>query len=377
MMQMFRQTALFALLAILVSPAFATDAHDDHHGEEFKAGEMITHHIADAHVIHLFGNVHIPLPCFIWTEQGLDVFLSSEFHYHEGHPTTTYTSPKGYTYENHHETIYIVDGMDAGHSHEAEGHSEHTGSGDHGHDHHGVKPLDLSITKTVFGMLFIMIIMCFVFFRVAKRYKQREGQAPKGIQNFFEPLILFIRDEVAVPSIGKGKADRYMPFLLTVFFFIWMCNILGLIPFVGGFNVTGTMGVTIVLAAIVWLMTMFSGNKHYWGHIFWPPGVPMFVKVILVPIEIASIFIKPAVLMVRLTANITAGHIIILAFVSLIMIFGQGGEAAGLGVGVGVGATAFMIFMFFIELLVAFLQAYVFTLLAAIYFGEATHEEHH
>ena len=374
---MFRQTALFVILAILASPAFATDAHDDHHGEEFKAGEMITHHISDAHVIHLFSNVHIPLPCFIWTEQGLDVFLSSEFDYHEGHPTTTYTSPKGYTYENHHETIYIVDGMDAGDSHEAEGHSEHTGSADHGHDYHGVKPLDLSITKTVFGMLLIMIIMCVVFFRVAKRYKQREGQAPKGIQNFFEPLILFIRDEVAVPSIGKGKADRYMPFLLTVFFFIWMCNILGLIPFLGGFNVTGTMGVTIVLAAIVWLMTMFSGNKHYFGHIFWPPGVPMFVKVILVPIEIASIFIKPAVLMVRLTANITAGHIIILAFVSLIMIFGQGGEAAGLGIGVGVGATAFMIFMFFIELLVAFLQAYVFTLLAAIYFGEATHEEHH
>ena len=164
---------------------------------------------------------------------------------------------------------------------------------------------------------------------------------------------------------------------IIFFFFIWMCNILGLIPFLGGFNVTGTMGVTIVLAAIVWLMTMFSGNKHYFGHIFWPPGVPMFVKVILVPIEIASIFIKPAVLMVRLTANITAGHIIILAFVSLIMIFGKGGEAAGLGIGVGVGATAFMIFMFFIELLVAFLQAYVFTLLAAIYFGEATHEEHH
>lgn len=374
---MLRQTALILFLATLAGPAFAGDAHDDLHAEEFKAGEMITHHIADAHVIHLFGNIHIPLPCFIWTDKGLDVFMSSVFHYHEGHPSTTYKSPKGYTYENHHETIYIVDGMGASHSDEADSHNTHASSAVEGHEELGVKPLDLSITKSVFGMLLIMVVMCLVFFRVAKGYKKRKGQAPKGIQNLFEPLILFIRDEVAVPSIGKRKADRYMPFLLTVFFFIWMCNILGLIPFLGGFNVTGTMGVTIVLAAIVWLMTVFSGNKHYWGHILWPPGVPMFVKVLLVPIEISQIFIKPAVLMVRLTANITAGHIIILAFVSLIMIFGQGGEAAGLGIGVGVGATAFMIFMFFIELLVAFLQAYVFTLLTALYFGEAIHEEHH
>ena len=192
-----------------------------------------------------------------------------------------------------------------------------------------------------------------------------------------EPLILFIRDEVAIPSIGAKKADRYTPFLLTVFFFIWMCNLLGLVPFLGGFNITGTLSITIVLAFIVFVITNVSGNKHYWGHILWPPGVPLPIKFILVPIEFAQVFIKPAVLMVRLTANIAAGHIVILAFVSLVILFGKQGDAVAAGFGVGVGATLFMVFMFFIELLVAFLQAYVFTLLAALYFGDATQEAHH
>jgi F-type H+-transporting ATPase subunit a len=191
-----------------------------------------------------------------------------------------------------------------------------------------------------------------------------------------EPLILFIRDEVAIPSIGSAaKADKFMPFLLTSFFFIWIANMLGLIPFIGGFNVTGTISVTLVLATIVFIITTVKGNKHYWKHILNPDGVPLPIKFILVPIEFASIFIKPAVLMIRLTANITAGHIIILSFVSLVLIFAQNG--IGAEIGVGIGSVLFMIFMFFIELLVAFLQAYVFTLLAALYFGDATQEAHH
>jgi F-type H+-transporting ATPase subunit a len=149
-----------------------------------------------------------------------------------------------------------------------------------------------------------------------------------------------------------------------------------LIPFIGGFNITGTLSVTMVLAGIVFIITTVNGNKHYWGHILWPSGVPLPIKFILVPIEVASIFIKPLVLMIRLTANITAGHIIILSFVSLILIFMEQ-SGMGVGMGVGVGSTLFMIFMFFIELLVAFLQAYVFTLLAALYFGDATQEAHH
>ena len=189
--------------------------------------------------------------------------------------------------------------------------------------------------------------------------------------------MLFLRDEVAVPNIGAKKADKFMPFLMTVFFFIFFANLLGLIPFIGGFNVTGTLGITMVMAAFVLVITTINGNKHYWGHLFWPPGVPLFVMPIIIPIEIVGMFLKPIVLMIRLTANISAGHIIILAFVSLILIFGQGGEALVAGYGIGVFSTAFMIFMYCLELLVAFLQAFVFTLLAAIYFGDAVQEAHH
>lgn len=376
MKQLFRIFLLLCTTTFLGYSASAEGHEEEHeaHGE-FNAGEMITHHIADAHIIHIAGPIQLPLPVILWTDKGLDMFSSSNFAYDNmGHPTATYTSPKtGYTYENHHETIYIIDGME--HDHAAEGHAEHTS--DAHAESNGVKPMDFSITKTVFGMLFVILLMIVLFSRVSKAYKKRQGQAPKGVQNVMETLILFVRDEVAIPSIGKGKADKYVPFLLTAFFFIWMCNLLGLIPFLGGFNITGTMGVTIVLAGIVFIMTIVSGNKHYWAHILWPPGVPLALKPMLIAIEFAQIFIKPAVLMVRLTANITAGHIIILAFVSLIIIFGQNGDAVGAGFGVGIGATAFMIFMFFIELLVAFLQAYVFILLAAIYFGDATSEAHH
>mgnify|MGYP006249348587 FL=1 len=250
-----------------------------------------------------------------------------------------------------------------------------------GHDHGahhagGVEIVDLSITKSIFGMLLMMGLVLVLFASAGRGYSKRKGQAPKGLQNALEPMVLFIRDEVAIPSIGKKKADRYLPFLLTVFFFIFFSNLLGLIPFIGGFNITGTLGITAVLATLVFVITTVSGNKHYWSHILWPAGVPLPIKFILVPIEIASIFIKPFVLMVRLTANITAGHIIILAFTSLIFILGEqfGG---GVGIGTGVFSTLFMIFMYMIEFLVAFLQAYVFTLLAALYFGEATHEAHH
>jgi F-type H+-transporting ATPase subunit a len=235
---------------------------------------------------------------------------------------------------------------------------------------------DLSITKSVFGMLLILAVMVWMFLSIAGYYKKNPGQAPKGMANALEPLIIFVRDEIAKPSIGD-KADKFMPFLLTVFFFIFFCNLLGLVPFLGGFNITGTIGVTVVLATLVFFLTNLNGNKHYWGHIFWPPGVPLPVKFILVPIEVFSIIMKPAVLMIRLTANISAGHIIILAFTSLIFIFGDGGHAIGAGSGMGVFSTAFMIFMYFLELLVAFLQAFVFTLLAAIYFGDATHDPAH
>lgn len=357
------------------------------HGEAgFNPSEFIIHHIQDAHEIHIIGDVHIPLPVIAYAPESgqFDTFLSSALHHGAHHGSS------GLWYTMDHGTLIAHDHDPSGHNHGAHDHSDHSddhAEGGHAEDDHagydhgahhagGVEIVDLSITKSIFGMLLMMGLVLVLFASAGRGYAKRKGQAPKGLQNALEPMVLFIRDEVAIPSIGKKKADRYLPFLLTVFFFIFFSNLLGLIPFIGGFNITGTLGITAVLATLVFVITTVSGNKHYWSHILWPAGVPLPIKFILVPIEIASIFIKPFVLMVRLTANITAGHIIILAFTSLIFILGEqfGG---GVGIGTGVFSTLFMIFMYMIEFLVAFLQAYVFTLLAALYFGEATHEAHH
>ena len=352
------------------------EAHEEagHHEEGFVAGTFIIHHIADAHEIHLFGDVHIPLPVILYVDGGLEMFMSSAFHGHGHGDRHVEDEETGIDY-----ILYAEDGSfslknEAGEKVErtyTAGSIAAFKSGER------LDVLDLSITKSVFGMLFILSMMVWLFISIANSYQKRPGQAPTGLANALEPLILFIRDEIAKPSIG-ARAEQFTPFLLTVFFFIFFCNLLGLIPFLGGFNITGTIGVTIVLAFLVFVLTTINGNKHYWTHIVWPPGVPNAIKLILVPIEILSVFMKPTVLMIRLTANISAGHIVILAFTSLVFIFsGPGGEAVLAGTGVGVFSTLFMIFMYFLELLVAFLQAFVFTLLAAIYFGEATHQPTH
>lgn len=371
-----RCTSKALTIGLFFGAVGAVDAAGEPHGDAaFNPSEFIIHHIQDAHEIHVIGNVHIPLPVIAYAPASgqFDVFMSSALHHgaHQGSSGLWYTMDHGVLAAHDHDP--------SGHVHEHGDHDEHGDHAGHDHgDHHsgGVEIMDLSITKSIFGMLMMMGLVLLLFGRAGRAYSKRKGQAPKGLQNALEPLVLFIRDEVAIPSIGKHKADRYLPFLLTVFFFIFFSNLLGLIPFIGGFNITGTLGITLVLASLVFIITTVSGNKHYWGHILWPSGVPLPIKFILVPIEIASIFIKPAVLMIRLTANITAGHIIILSFTSLIFILG---EQFGGGVGFGTGAfsTLFMIFMYLIEFLVAFLQAYVFTLLAALYFGEATHEAHH
>lgn len=384
-----KRIALFfgLLVATATTTAWAEDSHDHGHEQEaFNPSNFIIHHIADAHEIHLWGDVHIPLPIIVYTaEHGLDVFMSSAF---EGHGDGRVAErPSGVTYELSHGHIAVA-GDHAGHDHGSHDGHDHADQAGHDHDaheghdhaehnHHGPVVYDLSITKSIFGMLLMLGLMVVLFGRMAGSYKNRQGQAPTGMTNALEPLVVFLRDEIAIPNIGKAKADKFLPFLMTVFFFIFFANLLGLVPFIGGFNVTGTLGITMVLASLVFLITTFNGNKHYWGHLFWPPGVPLFVMPIIVPIEIVGMFLKPIVLMIRLTANISAGHIIILSFVSLILIFGKGGEAMAAGYGIGIFSTAFMIFMYCLELLVAFLQAFVFTLLAAIYFGEATHEAHH
>jgi F-type H+-transporting ATPase subunit a len=242
------------------------------------------------------------------------------------------------------------------------------------------KVYDFSITKTVLAILMSSFLLILIFVSVARSFKRNEGMAPKGLQSLLEPLIIFIRDDIAKSSIGEKKYEKYLPFLLTIFFFIFFNNLFGLIPFFpGGANVTGNISVTLVLAVFTFIITTINGNKHYWVDIVNTPGVPWWLKIpipLMPVVEIIGIITKPFVLMVRLFANITAGHIIVLGFVSLIFIFGS--ISMALGLGVSVVSVAFMLFMNVLELLVAFIQAYVFTLLSALYFGLATVEpEHH
>ena len=226
-------------------------------------------------------------------------------------------------------------------------------------------------------MILAMLLIGFIFIKVANSYKKNPNKAPSGLTNLIEPFVTFIRDDVAKPSIGP-KYEKYMPLLMSLFFFILFNNLFGLIPiFPGGSNVMGNISSTIILAVIVFLVVTFSGNKNYWQHIFWMPGVPLPIKILMAPIEFASIFIKPFTLLLRLFANITAGHVIIMTFVSLIFIFGNAGASVGGSVGGAFMAVPFVAFMNLLELLVSFLQAFIFTLLSALYIGAAVEEEHH
>lgn len=325
-----------------------------HQDEKFNAGELIMHHIADAHDWHIIDigkhQISLPLPVIVYSaERGLDIFLSSSFHHGE-------TAYKGYKLEHNH--IIAVDET-------GEINEELTAN-----------LWDFSITKNVFALFASVVLLLWIFLSTAKVYSANPARAPSGLQSALEPLIIFVRDDIAKSAIGAHKYEKFTPFLLTVFFFILINNLLGLIPIIpGGANLTGNITITMTLAAMTFVITTVNGNRNYWKHVFAMPGVPFGVLFILTPIEILGVFLKPFVLMIRLFANITAGHIIALSFFSLIFIFGEMHVAAGLGV--SVLSIAFTVFMTMLELLVAFLQAYVFTLLSAMYFGMATEEAHH
>jgi F-type H+-transporting ATPase subunit a len=328
--------------------------------EGFDAGKLITEHIGDAHEWHLWGEgehaVAIPLPVIIYNKKtGLDIFLSNKLEHGEVY--------KGYKLVEN-KIVEAEEGL-VGVNDEVENAS--TGKED------GI--IDLSITKNVTSLLVSAFLLLWIFLSVAKTYKNRVGKAPKGLQSFMEPLIVFVRDDIAKTSIGP-KYEKFMPYLLTVFFFIFINNLMGLVPlFPGGANLTGNIAVCAVLACFTLLIIFANSNAHYWRHIFAMPGVPAWVLIILTPIELLGVVLRPFVLMIRLFANITAGHIIALAFFSLIFIFGE--MSTGAGLGVAVLSVAFTVFMGMMELLVAFLQAYVFTLLSAMYFGAAIEEGHH
>lgn len=340
------------------------DAHAGDQSEEFNASEVIMDHVKDSHGWHILTtkeghHVNVPLPVILYSKHsGFHMFMSSRIaHGHSyrgfelGHGTITVYNKKG------EQTEKSVDGKIL----ELDENGDLVEAG---------LPLDFSITKNVFMMFLAVMILIIVFLSVAKSYKKRGVKAPGGLQGFLEPLIVFVEEDIAIPNIGEKKYARYMPYLLTIFFFVLIHNLMGLIPFFPfGANVTGNIAVTMVLALFTLLITNFSGNKAYWRHIFAPPGVPLWLLFIMVPVELLGIITKPFALMVRLFANITAGHIIVLSLVSLIFFFKS--------VFMAVPSLILVIFMDMIEILVAFLQAYIFTLLSALFIGLAMPEHEH
>jgi F-type H+-transporting ATPase subunit a len=294
------------------------------------------------------------LPVILWTNQGLKIFLSKNFHH--DNTGTHEVVIDGQSFVRFEEVIYYADKYNL------------LKEEDKGAFSLAARPLDFSITKNVFSLLLSAIILFVIFFFTARNYN-KNNLIPKGIAGFMEPLVTFVRDDIAIPNIGIKKAAKYTPYLLTVFFFVWINNLIGLIPFFPfSSNLSGNIFFTFVLSLITFIVTTFSGNKDYWKHILLPP-VPKALYPIMVPIEIIGIFTKPFALMIRLFANITAGHIIILSLVSLIFIFKS--------IAVAPISGAFVLFMSVLELIVAALQAYVFTLLTALFIGQAVEEHDH
>ena len=338
--------------------------------EKFNPGNFIFNHVGDSYEWHIIdlGNtdISIPLPVILISkDKGLVVFMSSKFH----HEHDVY---KGFYVGQEGETIEKLNSEGEIHKIDVKGKIVEVLS-----NGNKTLPFDLSITKNIAALFFSVFLILLIFISVGNSYKRNPLSPPKGLQSVLEPIILFVRDDIAKSSIGEKKYERFMPYLLTVFFFILINNMLGLVPiFPGGANVTGNIAITMVLALFTFTITTISGNKSYWQHIFNTPGVPVWLKIppIMPLVEVIGVFTKPFVLMVRLFANITAGHIIGLGLISLIFLFGEMNQYLGLGV--SVVSVSFIIFMTFLELLVAFIQAYVFTFLSALYFGMAV-EEHH
>lgn len=341
----------FSLFGVLIS--LPASANEEVAGEKLNPAKVIMEHIQDSHEFHFFTlkkadgsefHATVPLPIILYSkEKGLSVFSSVKFHHgHEAY--------NGYKME--HDKIH------------AEDPNEHV--------------YDLSITKNVVQMLIALTLLVVLMLNIAAKYKKGQGvtSAPKGWQNAIEPVITFVRDEVAKPNLG-GKYKKYLPYLLTVFFFILINNLFGLLP--GSANVTGNIAFTVVLGVISFFVILFSTNKHFWGHIFWFPGVPTPVRIfIMLPVELLGVFTKPFALIVRLFANMVAGHIIILSFITLIFIFGEMSGIAGWGFSpLSVG---FAVFIYLIEIMVAFIQAFIFTNLTAVFIGQAfegSHDEGH
>jgi F-type H+-transporting ATPase subunit a len=333
-------------------------AVSEEEAKEEERKEFIQHHLLDSHDFHIFSygknaehNVGFPLPVILW-DNGIHIFSSSKFGHGE-HDAPAEDGGSYYKISHHDGKIYKTDA--SGELKEnAEGHIENQ------------KPIDLSITKSLFMIFVVSILMFLLFAGLGKSYK-KNGSIAKGAGRFFEPIILYIRDEIAIPNIGEKHYKKYMSFLLTIFFFIWFSNIFGLTPL--GVNITGNLAITGALALLTYLITTFTAKKDYWKHIFWMPGVPVPMKFILAPIELLGTIIKPFSLMIRLYANMLAGHVVLMSLIALMY---KANSIVG-------SPLAFLLsfVLTLLEVLVALLQAYIFTMLAALYFGSASEEHHH
>ena len=347
---------LFTITLLTFSLTVTAQFNEEHEGSleevnlKTKIKESINHHLLDTHDFIFFSDSEtgkhygFSLPVILWDE-GFQLFSSSKFHHGE-----TVAENNGNYYKLYHNKVYRTDAQGT------------ITLDDHNHPTQ-IKPFDFSITKSVLMIIVTGILMFFAFVGMAKSFKK--GPIVSGAGRFLEPIILYIRDEIAIPNIGINKYKKYMPYLLTVFFFVWFLNLFGLTPL--GVNVTGNIAVTFALALITFIITQFSGNKNYWKHVFWMPGVPVPMKIILAPIELLGVIIKPFALMIRLYANIMAGHIVLMSLIGLIFVFQN-----------WIGSSLSFVLSFaisLIELLVALLQAYIFTMLSALYFGFAV-EEH-
>jgi F-type H+-transporting ATPase subunit a len=336
--------AFFLIIGAIPGEAFSQENKAEAPAKKFEPKDVIMEHIADKHEWHMYGKSYIPLPVILYTDKGIETFSSAKLQ-----PAGTVYKGSYYNYKLFDNKIRAVN----------ENGEIDTAA--------NKKVWDFSITQNVASMWMTGILLIVIFLTVSSAYRKRVGKAPKGLQSFMEPLILFIRDDVAMPNIGI-KYARFMPLLLTIFFFILINNIFGMIPFFpGGFNLTGNIAVTLTLAVIIMLVVNLNGNKYYWKHIFSPN--PWWLFPIMIPVEIVGIFSKPIALMIRLFANITAGHIVVLSLVSLIFIFNS--------LWISPVSIVFVVFIDLIEVLVAFLQAYIFTMLASLFIGMAIEEHHH
>ena len=326
----------YFLLFFLPINVFAVESSESNDNDKLDIGGMIMHHILDDYQYEIMHGVVIPLPIILYTDnEGLIIFSSSNL-FDENHEPIK-EGYRGFYYDHGH--IAPVD--------------------------KSLSYIDFSITKNVFFLFLNASLMLFVFLSVASKYRNKKT-TPKGIQSLFEPIIIFIRDDIVKPNIGE-KYERYLPYMLTLFFFIFFGNVLGLFP--AAANLTGNIAVTMVLALLTFLITNFSGNLNYWKHIFWTPNVPNVMRIIILPIEIIGVFTKPFSLMIRLFVAITAGHIVLLSFIGMTFIFGS--------YFVGVMSSLFAVALNIIELLVAGIQAYVFTMFSSVYIGLAVEEGHH